>query len=98
MENPSGTNAANVPTSDTGTASMGMSVARKLPRKRNTTSSTRMMASRSACTTSSMEALTKSVLSMVTSYSRPGGNLSPSSSIRSRSCPAVSMALEPGSW
>ncbi len=67
MENPSGTNAAKVPTSDTGTASMGMSVARKLPRKRNTTSSTRRMASRSACTTSSMEALTKSVLSMVTS-------------------------------
>ena len=52
IENPSATNAANVPTSETGTASMGMNVARKLPRKMKTTISTRMMASRNARNTS----------------------------------------------
>ena len=42
----------NVPIKLTGTASVGMSVARTLPRKRNTTSTTRMKASTSVFCTS----------------------------------------------
>ncbi len=47
------------PMSDTGTASVGMSVERQSPRKRNTTSATSTKASTSVCATLSIDALRK---------------------------------------
>ena len=52
-----------VPSRTTGTAMVGMSVARKLCRKRYMTKKTRMIASISVLTTSSMEILMKVVVS-----------------------------------
>ncbi|OPZ80722.1 MAG: hypothetical protein BWY76_03271 [bacterium ADurb.Bin429] len=66
MEKPSISKAAKVPMRDTGTASMGMSVARTVPRNRNTTSKTSRMASNSVRRTSVTDSFTKSVESMVT--------------------------------
>ena len=48
---------------DTGTATSGISVVRSLPRNRNTTSATRTKASTSVRTTSSMVAVTNTVVS-----------------------------------
>ena len=67
MVKPSSVNAANAPTSETGTASIGISVARQLCRNRNTTSSTSSSASKKVCTTSSSEAVMNTVLSWITS-------------------------------
>ena len=47
---------ANVPTSETGTASAGISVERQSPRKRNTTIATSINASNKVCITFSIEA------------------------------------------
>ena len=54
---------ANVPSSTTGTATVGMSVARQFCRKRNITTITRMIASISVFTTSFMAAFTNGVVS-----------------------------------
>ena len=54
---------ANVPSNTTGTATVGMSVARQFCRKRNITMITRMIASISVFTTSFMAAFTKGVVS-----------------------------------
>ncbi len=67
MVKPSNVNAAKVATSDTGTASIGISVARQLCRNRYTTTSTSSSASKKVCTTSCSEAFTKIVLSITTS-------------------------------
>jgi hypothetical protein len=53
----------NVPITLTGTASIGINVARQLCRKRNTTSVTSTIASTSVIVTSLMEALTNGVVS-----------------------------------
>src|SRR6185503_14911490 len=53
----------NVPITLTGTASIGISVARQLCRKRNTTSVTSTIASTSVIVTSLIEALTNGVVS-----------------------------------
>ena len=63
IPNPKTQRPAKVPISDTGTAMIGISVARQLPKKRKTTKMTRSPASKSVCTTSRMEAATKSVVS-----------------------------------
>ena len=52
---------AKVPMIDTGTATRGISVVRQLPRNRNTTRTTRTMASASVRTTSSMVEVTNTV-------------------------------------
>jgi hypothetical protein len=52
---------ANVPTIDTGTATSGISVVRILPRNRNTTRATRMIARTNVRTTSLMVSMTKTV-------------------------------------
>ena len=52
---------ANVPTSDTGTATSGMIEARQVCRKITTTSTTSMMASNSVSTTASIDSRTKTV-------------------------------------
>ena len=66
-EKPRAGKAMNAPSSDTGTVTIGMIVARKLCRNTNTTMSTRITASYSVFTISSREALIGSVESSVTS-------------------------------
>ena len=63
MPKPKSQRPANVPIRETGTAIIGINVARQLPRKRKTTRTTRMPASKSVCSTSRMEAATKRVVS-----------------------------------
>ena len=63
IEKPISSRPAMVPTSDTGMASIGMIVARMLPRNTYTTSSTSTNASMNVCSTSSIDALTKTVVS-----------------------------------
>jgi len=67
MPKPKSQRPAKVPMSDTGTAMIGMSVARQLPRNRKTTRTTSSPASNRVCSTSRMEAATKSVVSKGTS-------------------------------
>ena len=81
--------------SDTGTAIMGISVARHEPRKRKTTIATRKAASMSVLRTSPMAERTKRVVSNGMLYSTSGGNCFVSSSSRARMRSAVSSALEP---
>ncbi len=63
MLNENGMKKMNVPTSDTGTASIGIADERKLPRKRKTTTITSPIASKSVLSTSRIDVVTKSVLS-----------------------------------
>ena len=56
----------NVPTIDTGTARIGMMVARRLCRNRNTTRITSTTASKKVCTTLSIEFSVKRLVSSVT--------------------------------
>ena len=53
----------NAPTSETGTVSSGISVARQLCRKMNTTRITSTIASNSVCRISTMPSVTASVVS-----------------------------------
>jgi hypothetical protein len=62
-ENPSIGKKMNVPTSETGTVSSGISVARKFWRKMNTTSVTSTTASRNVWTIESIDASTAGVVS-----------------------------------
>jgi len=93
---PSAPNAANVPMSDTGIASMGISDARAVPRKTNTTRST----SRNACTsvrsTSFSAATTKFDVSKPTSDVRPGGKFLAKPFMTERAAVEAASALEPG--
>ena len=66
-ENPIANITAKVPTSATGTAMIGISVARRLPRKTKTTMATRTKASISVLTTLLMVARTNTVVSYITS-------------------------------
>ncbi len=63
MDRPSRKRPANVPTMETGTASIGITVARHVCRKRNTTASTSTAASKIVTSTSWIEALTTMVVS-----------------------------------
>ncbi len=63
IEKPSIGKNANTPTSDTGTVSSGISVARQLCKKMKTTSTTRPIASSSVIRISSMPAFTGAVVS-----------------------------------
>ncbi len=63
IEKPSSGKKMNVPMSATGTVSNGISVARQLCRKMNTTSTTSTIASISVVTISSMEAVIGGVVS-----------------------------------
>ena len=85
-----------VPITLTGTASMGISVARQLCRNRNTTSVTRISASTSVIETSRIDAVTKGVVSNGISYFTPLGKLFDSSSIRFTIASLTARALAPG--
>ena len=61
IEKPSASSTAKVPTTDTGTASSGMTEARQVCRNTTTTSTTSAMASNSVDTTFSIEVRTKRV-------------------------------------
>ena len=63
MEKPKASSTPKVPSSTTGTAMVGISVARKFCRKRYITRKTSTMASTSVFTTSSIESRTKGVVS-----------------------------------
>src|SRR5690349_1946125 len=65
-EYPMSSSTANVPITDTGTAASGISVVLSLPRNRKTTIPTRMIAMTSVRTTSTIVAVTKTVLSKKT--------------------------------
>src|SRR5947209_5084410 len=62
IEKPSAENAANVPTNDTGTASIGINVARQVCRNRNTTNITSTKATPSVFTTSRSDSVTNGVV------------------------------------
>ena len=66
IEKPSSGKTAKVPTSETGTASIGMSVARQFCRNTNTTRRTSTIASKSVWMISLMPSLTASVVSSET--------------------------------
>ena len=93
---PSSSSPRNVPTTLTGTASIGISVARQLWRKTNTTRVTSSMASTSVVTTSLMDAVTNGVVSNGILYFTPGGRLRDSSSIRWATASLTASALAPG--
>ena len=63
MENPNSPSTAKVPRSTTGTAMVGISVARMLPMNRYITRNTSRIASKRVLTTSSMATLMKGVVS-----------------------------------
>ena len=63
MENPNSINTANVPSSTTGTAMVGMRVARIFPIKRYMTRKTSRIASKRVLATSSIATLVKGVVS-----------------------------------
>ncbi len=67
IEKPSASIPMKVPTIDTGTASTGISVARRLCRNTNTTITTSTTASKNVCTTSVIEARVNSVVSIAIS-------------------------------
>jgi hypothetical protein len=85
-----------VPITLTGTARSGISVARQLWRKRKTTSVTSAIASSRVITTSSMEAVTKGVVSKGIIQVTPGGKLLASSSIRATKASFTWSWLAPG--
>ena len=97
--NPKAAMIPNVPSSTTGTAMVGINVARKFCRKRYITRKTSTMPSSSVFTTSSIEILTNGVVSYGYTTCSPGGKLGANSSIRARTAFAVASAFAPGaSW
>ena len=73
MLKPTAAMSPKVPSSTTGTAIAGMSVARQFCRKRNITRTTSTMPSRSVFTTSRIEILMNGVTSFGYTTFRPGG-------------------------
>ena len=98
IEKPSRCSTANVPTTDTGTASSGMMEARQVCRNRITTITTRAMASISVWITDLMDARTNCVGSYAMRYSTPSGMFFWISSMARRTLAEMSSALEPGAW
>ena len=87
------TKAPKVAMRDTGTANMGMIVARQLWRNRKTMSMTKSSASTKVCTTSSKEARMYSVLSTISMYFMSGGKFGSASAMIFLTALTVSMAL-----
>ncbi|EKQ63186.1 hypothetical protein WS7_03280 [Xanthomonas citri pv. malvacearum str. GSPB2388] len=98
IEKPSRYNAANVPTTDTGTASNGMIEARQVCRNRITTSTTSSTASSNVCTTALIESRTNTVGSYAADQAMSCGNCFSSSAILARTASDNSIALAPGDW
>ena len=94
--NPSRYIAANVPISETGTAITGMSVARTLRKKTNTTSVTRMTEMTSVRSTSCSDSRIVVLRSSTTEASTAAGMAAPSSGRSARTRSTVPMMLAPG--
>jgi hypothetical protein len=97
-EKPSANITANVPTRATGTAIIGINVARKFPRKMKTTMPTSTKASSSVFSTLWIIALTKTVVSYITSYATSSGRRGSSSFNAFLTPAATAIALAPGDW
>ncbi len=100
IEKPNAHITANVPTSDTGTATSGTTAARQLCRNTTTTSTTSAMLSSSVMTTSRRLSMTNSVVLYGLDHWSPGGqfDLAWSSFILAVIRSAVWIELVPGSW
>ena len=98
MEKPRKGKNAKVPTSETGTAMSGMSVARQFWRKRKTTRITRKVASAMVVRISLMPSVIGSVVSRLTAYSMSLGKRACSSAIIFLTPSATARALAPGAW
>ncbi|MNZ88752.1 hypothetical protein D3C78_1076500 [compost metagenome] len=98
IEKPSSGNTAKVPISATGTARVGIRVARTFCRKMNTTTVTMRVASNSVWTISSMPAETGLVVSSEITYSTSCGKRSFIRSIPARMFSATSRPLASGNW
>jgi hypothetical protein len=96
IEKPRSGKSANVPISDTGTATIGISVARQFCRKRKTTSTTSTSASSSVITISWMPSVTGAVVSTATAYCMSSGKFAETFFIASRMPLATVSAFEPG--
>ncbi len=81
IEKPSKYMPANVPISDTGTATDGITVARRLWRNTHTTQNTSARASKKVYATSRIDVRTYLLVSYGIDHVRPAGNFAPSSSI-----------------
>gem|GEM_PF-2426592 len=95
MEKPSSVKPRKVPITLTGTARIGINVARQLCRKRNTTRVTRSIASPSVFTTSLIDAVMNGVVSNGMAHPTPGGKLRSSSFIRATNAFRTSSWLAP---
>ena len=87
---------ASVPTSDSGTDKLGISVARASPRKAKITATTRMTAKVSSICTSRTEARIVTVRSVSTATSSEFGRVSRSCGINALMRSTTSMTLAPG--
>ncbi len=94
-EYPSTASTPNVPSSTTGTAIVGISVARRFCRNRYMTRNTSIIASASVLTTSVIEARTNGVVSNGTTASMPAGKNGCSWSSAASTAFAVASALAP---
>ena len=97
-EKPSAYMPLKAPTSATNTATMQMKVARKLCRKRYTTSTTSTIASNSVLITSLIDRRTKSVVSSAMTVSMPGGRVGAICVSAARTPSETCSALAPGCW
>ena len=88
--------APKVPTSDTGTTTLGISAARALRRNRNTTITTSPTATISVCSTSASEARMVVVRSLETDRSMSAGMEARSSGSMAFTRSTVSMMFAPG--
>ena len=75
IEKPNSLMNANVPTSETGIVTVGMSVLRQFCRNRNITRTTSAIASTSVSSTSLIDSRTTPTLSKASRHSSPGGKL-----------------------
>ena len=96
MEKPTAHKPAKVPISDTGTATIGISVARQFCRNRYTTSTTSKAASKMVLVTSLMDESTNKVVSKGIAKSMSCGNAVFNSRMRRRTDSATSSAFAPG--
>ena len=95
IEKPNAASTPKVPSKTTGTAMVGISVARKFCRNKYMTRKTSAMASTRVLTTSSMESRTNGVVSNGYFTSTPAGKNGDNSARRARTAVIVSSAFAP---
>src|SRR5690349_10234291 len=98
IENPSALTKMNVPTSETGIVTAGITVERQSCRNRKMTKITSRMASTSVLITSLIESATTSVVSNATLYFSPGGKFFERRSSSAMAARSTSIAFAFESW